>query len=290
LNASYFSLLSEGSGSHRIVMRPHHFAQSEGIVNLLRVVAQRRPAAFLNNVSDLLGKCFTRRVRRAFEAQGFTCHSDVSLRVFGPHLPDIDLMVISEEPTLGYVLLMCELKSPVPPRWAKDQLRALNADSVSKAFRQVDAVQEFLKTEQGLQFIRKLLPERGIPHFDGFVAAVKHLIVTSANAGMFFDREATTILNFRTLERLLRRSDGDIAFILQILKTYKHHADEALKTKTVEVKIGDRTVAHEGVTVGAALEFPENRWRSAPERQVMIDEFIASGAHPFDVLGDSEKE
>jgi hypothetical protein len=283
---SYFSLLSEGKGGKRIVMRPHHFAKSEGLVNLLRVVAQRRPQVFLTNVSMLLGQSFTRRVQRAFDAQGFTCHSEVSLRAFGANLPDIDLLVISEEPTLGFVLLICELKSPVPPRWAKDQLRALNADGVSKAFRQVEAVREFLKTNEGIRLIRGLLPNRGIPHFDGFLAVVEPLIITSDNAGMFFDRETIKVVNFRTLERLLRRSDGDMAFIQHVLRTYNQHADGALKRQTIEIEVGNRTVAYEGVTDSPILDFPEVKWRTSPDRQVMIDEFISSGAHPFDVLGE----
>lgn len=61
----------------------------------------------------------------------------------GATLPDIDLLVISVEPTLGYVIFVCELKCPVPPRWAKDQLKVLNKDSVSQAFRQVEVLRRF---------------------------------------------------------------------------------------------------------------------------------------------------
>jgi len=53
--------------------------------------------------------------------------------------------VIVEEPTLGFVMLICEVKSPLPPQWAKDQLRALAKDNVSKAFRQTEAISTFLR-------------------------------------------------------------------------------------------------------------------------------------------------
>lgn len=289
-DASYFSLFREGASS-RIVMRSHHFALAEGLVNLLRVVAQRRPRAFLDRVSNALGKAFVQRVRAAWEAEGFVAHADVSLRSFDPALPDIDLLVISEEPTLGYVVFVCELKSPIPPRWAKDQLKALNNDSVSKAFRQAEAVRRFIRTDEGVAFLRAKLPPEGIPHFDGFIVVVDHLVITSDNAGMFFGQENTKIINFRTLERLLARSDGDMAFIQHVLATYNEKADKLVNKAMMEFKLAGRTVAYEGVADCPMLDFPQACWRNSPERQAMIDQFIADGAHPFDVLpSDARKQ
>lgn len=153
VDASYFSLMREGQPDGRIVMRPHHFAIAEGLVNVLRVIAQRRPNTFLEQVSNEVGSAFVRRVKSAWEAEGFICHSEVSLREFDASLPDIDLLVISVEPTLGYMIFVCELKCPVPPRWAKDQLKVLNKDSVSKAFWQVEVLKRFIQTEDGMRFL-----------------------------------------------------------------------------------------------------------------------------------------
>lgn len=284
VDASYFSLMREGKPDGQIVMRPHHFATAEGLVSMLRVIAQRRPRTFLDQVSNEIGSAFVRRVKAAWEAEGFTCLSEVSLRDFDPTLPDIDLLVISCEPTLGYVIYVCELKCPVPPRWAKDQLKVLNKDSVSKAFRQVEVLQRFLRTEAGVNLIARVLPKDGHPHFEGFVVVVDYLIITSDNAGMFFGAEATKVMNFRTLERLLRRSDGDMALIQHVLATYPKHADDALITTMVEFQLGSLTVAYEAVTASPLLEFPQGHWRNSPDRQTMVDEFIAEGAHPFDVF------
>jgi hypothetical protein len=52
------------------------------------------------------------------------------------------------------------------------------------------------------------------------VVVIKQLIITSDNAGMFFGDEQTPVINFRTLERLLERSDGDILHILTCIGTY----------------------------------------------------------------------
>ena len=157
----------------------------------------------------------------------------------------------------------------------------LNRDSVSKAFRQAEAIKAFLRTEDGIKFLWALLPAEGIRHFDGFLIVVDHLIITSDNAGMFFGAETTKIVNFRTLERLLRRSDGDIAFIKHVLATYNEHADQAVRTVMAEFEIGGRVIAYEAVSDGPLLDFPEVKWLSSPERQAMIDEFIAAGAIPL---------
>lgn len=282
-DASYFSLHREGR-SRRIVMRPHDFAVAEGLVSLLRVIAQRRPQAFLDRVSNVIGSGFVQRAKEAWEAQGFIAHSEVSLRAYDPTLPDIDLLVISEEPTLGYVIFVCEVKGPIPPRWAKDQLKVLNKDNVSKAFVQSEKIQEFLYTSDGVNFLRNLLPEKGIDYFDGFVIAVNSLIITSDNAGMFFGEQGTKIINFRTLERLLRKSDGDIAYIQHMLAHYNEHADKVLETENFEFRVGRRTVSYEGVVARGILDFPQTQWRTSLDREVMIQDFIASGAHPFDVL------
>lgn len=284
VDASYFSLMREGEPDGRIVMRPHHFAIAEGLVNVLRVIAQRRPNTFLEQVSNEIGSAFVRRVKSAWEAEGFICHSEVSLREFDASLPDIDLLVISVEPTLGYMMFVCELKCPVPPRWAKDQLKVLNKDSVSKAFRQVEVLKRFIQTEDGMRFLSQMLPKEGHPHFKGFVVGIEHLIITSDNAGMFFGAESTRVINFRTLERLLRRSDGDLALIQHVLRTYAEHADEALVTKMIEFQLGSLSVAYEAVTVSPLLEFPQSHWRSDPEHEAMIDAFVADGMHPFDVF------
>jgi hypothetical protein len=203
LDARCFSLIREGASPHRIIMRPFHFCRTEGLIQLLRVVARRQSDIFLANVSNALGARFVGRVKQAFEAQGVDCHTNLS-----PRKIDRKLLVISEEPTLGYALIVCEVKGPVPPIGAKDQLRAREPDNISKSFRQADAIRGFIETDEGKDFFRSLLPKDGHPHFDTFAILIWQLIITSENAGMFFGHEETPVMSFRTLERLLHRSDG----------------------------------------------------------------------------------
>lgn len=278
----YFSLFREGSDRRAVILSPAAFTLGEGIVQLLRVVAQRRPNLFLGNISNPLGAAFVARAARAFAAQGFTCRSEVSMRTIDPQLPDIDLLVISPEPTLGYVVLLCELKSPVPPLWAKDQLRALAPDSISKAFRQVQALRAFLGTSRGVEFLQSLLPEGDQPHLDVRLVALSQLIITSDNAGMFFEQEEVPIMSFRTVERLLNSCDGDVAFVLQGIREYNDKADQCYETPLAEIRLGDVEVAYEHVALKGLFDYPEHRWRSDGTRERVIQGFFDAGGHPLE--------
>jgi hypothetical protein len=71
----------------------------------------------------------------------------ILIRPYDPARPDTDLLVISETPTLGYVVRAWETKLPVPAEWANDYLRVPNDDSVAKALRQLDSIDEFLSPD-----------------------------------------------------------------------------------------------------------------------------------------------
>jgi len=279
LSPGYFSLMREG-GSGRIWMRPVHFCLYEGVVGLLRVVAQRRSRTFLSNVSGPLGAGLVDRVAAAFEAQGFACLRDVQLAQYDPALPDIDLLVISNEPTLGFVLLVCELKSPLPSLWAKDHLRALNPDSVSKAFVQCQRIGEFLTSENGLGVLRQLLPNEGLRDFDHFVVVMEPLVITSHNGGMFFDAMRTPVFAYNTMERMLRASDGDMAYIQHMLRTFTAFIDEHVVVARRDTALQHTQVSYDVVDVQVLIQFPPNQWRSDGTRDAMIDDFLQGGLQP----------
>jgi hypothetical protein len=50
-------------------------------------------------------------------------------------------------------------------------------------------------------------------------------------------------------------------------------------------ELGEVTVSYEGFTPTALMDFPQNYWRSSPDRERMIEDFLADGHHPFDCLG-----
>ncbi len=242
-------------------------------------MALRRSNHFLAHVSGPLGDGLGDRMAAAFVDQGFRCLREVDLTPFDPSLPDIDLLVISEEPTLGYVILVCELKCPVPSQWAKDHLRALNDDGVSKAFRQCEKIAKFLTTERGLELILKWLPN-GLPNFDHFVVVLEPLIITSHSGGMLFESESTPMFSYHTLERMLRASDGDIGYIQHMLRSYNGFVDANQRTQLVETNLLTRQVAFEMIDPEVIIHFPPNQWRTSGHRDEHIREFIASGMQP----------
>lgn len=283
LSPGYFSLMREG-GTGRIWMRPTHFCIHEGVVGLLRVVAQRRSRVFLSNVSGPLGTGFVDRVAATFSAEGFQCLREVNLTQYAPELPDIDLLVISHEPTLGYVILVCELKSPLPSTWAKDHLRALNADGVSKAFIQSRRIGEFLTSEGGLCVLRHWLPKAGLPQFDHFVVVLEPLVITSHNGGMFFDAMQTPVFSYQTIERMLKACDGDMAYIQHMLHMHSDFIDQNAVTERQAVPLAQRHANYDVVDVQAIIHFPPNQWRSNGARDALVQEFLQSGMRPLDAF------
>lgn len=280
----YMPLYAGGNGD-QIVMMPHTFATRDGLTELLRVIGIRRPHVFSSGISGVLGDALVTRVKGMFTEQGFSCTTNIELSKFERGLPDIDLLVVSEEPTFGYVMFFCELKNPIPPRWAKDHLKALNGDSIAKAFEQTARIQKFLETERGEQFIRSQLPPGGLPYFgEEFLVSPTFLVITSFNVGMFFGDQQHTIIDYHTLGRILKTCDGDITYLSGILKSLMGSADQCLSLVPIECEVGQRQVTYEGVTVGKLMDFPQNTYKSIGLDKKMAAEFIADGCHPYDVL------
>jgi hypothetical protein len=274
----YFSLFRLAKAD-QIVMMPHHFATWEGYINILRITAMKRPQAFLKSVSAPLAKGFADAVELMFSEQGFRCEREVNLAKFDSRLPDIDLLVVSEEPTLGYVVFLCELKSPIPPQWAKDHLRVLNEDSVLKAFQQLDLIAEFLRTERGARFLISKLSAEEVPTFaDGFVIALNSLVITSKNAGMFFGDRDHIVINYETLGRILKKCDGDVSYLLTCIGGINEWADALTKISSARLKVGEREVSYEGVEIGGLMEFRQNIYKSAGVDKQMLQQFIEDSA------------
>jgi hypothetical protein len=281
LDPVYFSLYR--SHDDEILMLPHHFAIWEGVVNFLRLVAQRDPPLFLRSFSQQIGEALEQRLAKAFSDAGFTARTNLPLRSYRTDLPDIDILVISDEPTLGYAVLVCEVKSPLPPRWAKDQLRVLEADSIAKAFDQLTRITDFLDSDDGIQFLMDQLPRLGLPDFDEFAVALLTLVATSDNAGAFFSGRGT-IVDFRTLERLLGRCDGDMGYIIEVLKKFPEWADDSLERVLVDVQVSDAAVSYEEVEVKQLMDFRQSTYRSVGEPERMVREMLEAGDRPLDVL------
>lgn len=282
LNPVYFSLYHVPDRDH-IIMLPHHFALWEGIVSFLRLVAVRDPQLYLSSFSHQIAEALVSRLAKSFEDAGFPARTNVLLRKYGPTLPDIDLLIISEERTLGYAVLACEVKSPLPPVWAKDQLRALEADSIAKAFDQLSQIAAFLQSDDGVRFLMAQLPQEGLPDFEEFAIAIRTIVATSDNAGAFF-ADRGTIIDFRTLERLLSRCDGDMLYILKVLDGFPEWADNSFDRVMVDVQVGDMAVSYEAMRIRSLMDFRQNTYRSAGVPEQMVRDMLEDGGRPLDVF------
>lgn len=267
------------------LLMPYDFSLGDGLVSILRVRASEDPEAYLQHVAPAIDKAFTETVARDFEKEGFICQKNVQLQDFDKSLPDIDLLVISLEPTLGFHIYVCELKAPIPAAWSKDNLRALAKDGVSKAFKQVGKIIDFLNTEVGFKFLRSLLPEEGIPHFgQEFLIVARAFVVTSDNAGMFFSDKDTAVVEYKTLRSILQMSDGDVTVINDVLHKFPSMVDDCFEPLEVSCSVGDLEVSYEKEAIRHFLTFPHIPYRSIGLDKGIAQNFIEDGHHPYDCL------
>ncbi|MEE2853498.1 MAG: hypothetical protein VX424_12715 [Actinomycetota bacterium] len=282
LDPVYFSLYHVPDGDE-IIMLPHHFAMWEGFVCFLRLVALRDPQLFLRSFSQQVGSALVRRLAQSVEDAGFRVHTNVPLREYDTQLPDIDLLIISEERTLGYAILACEVKSPIPPRWAKDQLRVLEADSIAKAFEQLQRINSFFDTDDGVRFLREQIPEEGLPDFSEFALLVWTMVATSDNAGALL-ADRGTIIDFRTFERLLSRCGADMLYVIDTLKRFPQWADDSFDRVMVDAQVGVLAVSYEGVRIAKLMDFPINTFRSAGAPEELVRGMLDNDHLPLDVF------
>ena len=180
-------------------------------------------------------------------------------------------------------MLACEVKSPLPPIWAKDQLRALEADSIAKAFDQLTRINTFLESDNGVRFLTEQLPQKGLPDFEEFALLLWTIVATSDNAGAFFTGHGT-IIDFRTLERLLNRCDGDFLYVLQVFEGFPEWADNSLDRVMVNIQVGDIDVSYEAITIKHLMDFRQNTFRSIDAPEQMVNDMLEAGDRPLDVF------
>ncbi|MGI5259580.1 hypothetical protein [Streptomyces angustmyceticus] len=262
---------------------PEFLMTAESIIDddipahLLRVQASRDPNWFLSRISNPLGDQFVDRLASMFEACGFFVQKNVQLAAVDPKAPDIDLLVVSREATLGYYVFAIEAKATLPAYWAKDYLRALNNGGLSKAFDQVNNVLKALGTEAGMNLLaERILSLDPEPLSDGHIV-LKSLIVTSQNSGMFFEEKSSqcAIIDYRTLGQMVAASDGDVVYINQMLKAVREAPLPEIAKVSVEVE--GLSVTYDVVTDSDPVFFPSHEWKSASLDVQVARDFFENG-------------
>ncbi|GGZ33447.1 MULTISPECIES: hypothetical protein [Streptomyces rochei group] len=283
----YFGMIDHEDLPHYILV-PDRFIENDGLAQLLRVQASKDPAWFLSHVSVPIGKNFTEKIAQKFREAGFFAATNVSMDDAGPGLPDIDILVVSREPTLGYYVFTCEVKAPLPGLWAKDYLRAIHADSLPKAFAQVHKIHEALATQEGqrllLEKIGALDPQ---PLSEGLIP-IQGIVITSQNSGMFFEEQTqkTHAIDYHTLSHILEMCDGDTVYVIKTLKDLRRSFEPEIRELSVEV--GEISVTYEVASDKGLIDFPRNHWKSVGRDVEVAEEFFREGGSPFDVLSPPE--
>ena len=270
---------------------PEFLMTAESIIDddipahLLRVQANRDPNWFLSRVSNALGDQFVDRLASMFEEVGFLVQRNVQLASIDSKAPDIDLLVISREETLGYFVFAIEAKAILPAYWAKDYLRALNKGGLSKAFDQVTGVLEALRSQAGSNLLaERILSLDPTPLSDGHIV-LKTLIVTSQNSGMFFEKESSgcAIIDYRTLGQMLKASDGDVVYIGKMLNSIREAPLPEITKMNVDVE--GISVTYDVVAGSDPVFFPPHEWKSAGLDVQVARDFFDNGGSRQNPLG-----
>ncbi|MEU0662942.1 hypothetical protein [Streptomyces lavendulocolor] len=281
----YFSIVDH-PGLSEFLMTVESVINDDIPAHLLRVQAGRDPNWFLSRISNPLGDQFVDRLASLFESIGFLVQKNVPLASIDPKAPDVDLLVVSREETLGYFVFAIEAKATLPAYWAKDYLRALNKGGLSKAFDQVASVDKVLRSERGSQLlIERVLAMDPEPLANGQIV-VKSLIVTSQNSGMFFEQQGSkvSIIDHRTLGQLLRASDGDVVYIGKMLQSVRESRNP--KVAKMEVEVEGLLVTYDVVAGSDPMFFPLNEWKSTGMDVEVTRSFFEGGGsrqNPFEV-------
>lgn len=281
----YFSIWGCERLDHYVIV-PTVFLIAEGFVNMLRIQGLKASEEFQTHLSGPLGDGLTAEVAAMFQKQGFRVRTNVKLNHLDPSLPDIDVFVSSFEKTLGFVVFIGETKSPIPPIWAKDQLRALEPESIAKAFGQIEKLRNFIGTDVGVKFVHDLLPQEEREHFKGtgWLMPLSFFVITSNNAGMFFESEGVTIIDYKTLGSILEQCDGDVAYVQWGLSEFARTAENAAEVVKQEVDIGGVKVTFDAVSMKNVFAFGEHRYKSEGIDEKIFQDFVADGHNPFDTF------
>ncbi|HHF0540418.1 MULTISPECIES: hypothetical protein [Vibrio] len=270
---------------NKYMLNPTCFSLVDGITNMLRHFAKTDPDSFSSNVSAIMGKGLVEKIKSKLEQYpNYKVYSDVKLDKFDPKLPDIDLLAISYEPSLGFHVFVGEVKNNLPAVWGKDYLKANGVKGfITKAISQIETIKSFLKTDDGLAFIydlaAKAFPNLDIGHLfpHGICIVVDTAIISSQSTGMFFPENTIPIIDGDTLGHIIDESDGDTNYILFHLRGHSKFIDECTKRETEEISVGDYTIEYDTISMEKIYDLAKNEFVSIGAIKKLEKESLDSG-------------
>lgn len=280
------------SSSNKYFLFPFSFSLKDGISALLKQYAQKNSNLFSANYASVIGDSLVKKVASYFdEYKNFHVFKEISLQSYSSDLPDIDCLIVSYEPSLGFHFFVCEVKNNLPASWAKEYLKATGKKGfIEKALSQSMKISDFLKTNEGADLLLAKAM-KAFPHLDikklfptGFCGVIDCLIVTSQSMGMFFPDSTTTIIDNDMLRHIVLKSDGDVNFI----QFHLHHLNEALDgCYTVERKTLNASgveITYDTCKLTGLFDIHQNKYLSDGTFDYLEKEFINTGYRFIDSI------
>lgn len=246
------------------------FSLFDGITNMLKYYAVKNPKGYSSKFADIIGEALVNDIESAFlKYENFRCIKDKKLNKYSQKLPDIDLLAISYEPSLGFHIFACEVKNVLLPTWAKDYLKSYGEKGyITKALYQIDQISKFLKTEEGQKMLYQIVLEKFsymdlekvLPH--GFCVVIDYLIITSENIGVLCDDTNKSIVSVAMLKEIIDKSDGDVNYIKACLNNLNLTMDKCLNVINNRTVLNELNIEYDACSSDTILQFEQNYYIS----------------------------
>lgn len=225
--------------------------------SLRKLWALKDPGKYGEKIAQYVNASFVRHVSKLLRDSGFNhVISDVQLKRNFADLPDIDILAFWKEPSFGYVVFACELKSTIPETFGKDYIASVgHKGHLTEALTQIRKLHGFfLDGKEFLELLKKSLPE---DLFEYGLYGLVFLVITSHNIGVFVASKEARVIDHETLRHILRSSRGDILHLLKLLdkKEFNKICGRCYKILRKETRFGKFRVSIPMVGLSRLLQF-----------------------------------
>jgi hypothetical protein len=237
------------------LMFPHAIAFSNCFESVRRLWAKENPQRYGQLVAPMVDRIFTKLIEDSFSSSGFhNVEHRVNVADILPKSPDIDLLVVTVEPGDMHVVLICELKNPLPELSAKDFVASASKDgSLFKAKIQLERLKEL----PFLQF-RELI-KRSFPNIQlGYGAyAMCYMTITSKNIGVLIQEGDQRVIDYEMLQSVLHAANGDIVLFLRYTdrKRLVQMAKKCYSTYYTKWRFGEYMVTFPEIAIRNIMNF-----------------------------------
>jgi len=269
----------------KFILFPFAFSLRDGISDILKHFAKTDEKGFSSRCAPILGRSLVDQVTDCFaKFKNFRIIKEISLQKFDSQLPDIDILAISYEPSLGFHFYVCEVKNTLHADWAKEYLKSIGKKGfITKAISQVEKVNEFLLTEEGQNLLFETV-KNSFGHLDfkklfpnGFCGLVEFLVISSQSIGMFYPNLNLTIINSQMLQKIIEASDGDVNYIQFHLRHLNQQIDDSYSKTQSKLTVGETIISIDTVSIKHFFKFIEHKYLSAGELESLEKTALETG-------------